>query len=434
MSALTSNLTMRDPHRRYNVLKNYFTAGFSYKEICNFVFRFHRIKITIRHLNCLLRQCNLQRRGNHSNINTVIKFIQDELKGCSSCFGYQYMLQKLRSSGLTADKETIRLILKSLDPVGVDKRKRRKLKRREYHSFDPTHIWHIDGYDKLKPFEIAIHGAIDRSSRRILWLKLSSSNNNPEVIANYYLCCVKELNVIPRVVRGDHGTETVIVSGIQRFFCRNHTDSQSKEVVKLQDIVKKDDLKYRSDRAKMLVNIHHLVFFLRDIHNGYLSLEKTDNKQSNFVNELKNFEKGTKTLEKRSFLDNLGLLFSAREKLLDNFQSRLFPMKKLDKIPTLQPTSEPAAEPATEPAAEPTPEVATEPATNPTKQKKSKLKLQQELINEIIANEKDEIFWNYFNYQNSLFLAKSLSRATQAKNVNDALVDLKNAIFPRISF
>ena len=100
-----------------------------------------------------------------------------------------------------------------------------------------------------------------------------------------------------------------------------------KEIVKLQDIVKKDDLKYRSERAKMLVNIHHLVFFLRDIHNGYLSLEKTDNKQSNFVNELKNFEKDTKTLEKRSFLNNLGLLFSAREKLLDNFQSRLFPMK-----------------------------------------------------------------------------------------------------------
>ena len=42
------------------------------------------------------------------------------------------MLQKLRSSGLTADKETVRLILKSLDFVGVDKRKTRKLTRREY--------------------------------------------------------------------------------------------------------------------------------------------------------------------------------------------------------------------------------------------------------------------------------------------------------------
>ena len=70
MSALASNLTMQDQHKRYNVLKNYFTAGFSYKEICNFLFLFYRIKITIRHLNRLLRQCNLQRRGDHSNINT----------------------------------------------------------------------------------------------------------------------------------------------------------------------------------------------------------------------------------------------------------------------------------------------------------------------------------------------------------------------------
>ena len=34
---------------------------------------------------------------------------------------------------MTADKETVRLILKSLDPVGVDKGKRWKLTRREYH-------------------------------------------------------------------------------------------------------------------------------------------------------------------------------------------------------------------------------------------------------------------------------------------------------------
>ena len=65
---------------------------------------------------------------------------------------------QLHSSGLTADKETVRLMLKSLDPVGVDKRKRRKLTRREYHSFGSNHTWHIDGYNK--PFGIAIHGVI----------------------------------------------------------------------------------------------------------------------------------------------------------------------------------------------------------------------------------------------------------------------------------
>ena len=126
-----------------------------------FLFRFQRIKITIRHSNRLLRQCNLQRRGNHSDINNVIKVIQDELKGSSLCFGYRCMVQKLHSSGLTADKETVRLILKSLDPVAVDKGNRWKLTRREYHSFGPSHTWDVDGNNKLKPFGIAIHGAID---------------------------------------------------------------------------------------------------------------------------------------------------------------------------------------------------------------------------------------------------------------------------------
>ena len=125
---------------------------------------------------------------------------------------------EVSSSGLKADKETVRLILKSLDPVGVDRRKRWKLTRRENHSFGPNHNWHIDGYNKLKLFAIAIHGAIDGYSRRILWLKLSSSNNNSKVIADYYLCCVKELNLIPCVVRADRGTEYVIACGTQRSF------------------------------------------------------------------------------------------------------------------------------------------------------------------------------------------------------------------------
>ena len=46
----------------------------------------------------------------------------------------------------------------------------------------------------------------------------------------------------------------------------------------------------------------------------------------------------------------------------------------------------------------------------------------------------DEISWNYFEQQNSLFLEKDVIRATQAKNeqlvnnVNDGLFDLRKAI------
>ena len=71
--------------------------------------------------------------------------------------------------------------------------------------------------------------------------------------------------------------------------------------------------------------------FLRHLHGGHLSIEKTDNKQINFVNALKNFDKGVKTLEKKSFLNNLGLLFSEREKVLNSFKSELLPIKNLDK-------------------------------------------------------------------------------------------------------
>ena len=71
---------------------------------------------------------------------------------------------------------------------------------------------------------------------------------------------------------------------------------------------------------------------LRDIHERHLSIEKADNKRSSLVNEFKNFHKGIRSLEKKSFLNNLGLLFGAREKVLKSFKSRLFQINNLDKF------------------------------------------------------------------------------------------------------
>ena len=53
-------------------------------------------------------------------------------------------------------------------------------------------------------------------------------------------------------------------------------------------------------------------------------------------------------------------------------------------------------------------------------------------MNEIMADEKEisnEMFWNYFKYQNQSFLAKDLIRAKQTKNeqlvnnINNGLID-----------
>ncbi len=44
---------------------------------------------------------------------------------------------------------------------GTKQRKSRRLARRLYLNMGPNYLWHTDGYDKLKPYGIAIHVCID---------------------------------------------------------------------------------------------------------------------------------------------------------------------------------------------------------------------------------------------------------------------------------
>ena len=100
------------------------------------------------------------------------------------------MHQKLRQMGVTKDQQTVRLTLKALDPEGVICRSRNRLKRRIYISKGPNYMWNIDGYDKLKTFGFAIHRCMDGYSRKIIWLKASPSNNDPQIIADIYIKCI----------------------------------------------------------------------------------------------------------------------------------------------------------------------------------------------------------------------------------------------------
>ena len=52
-------------------------------------------------------------------------------------------------------------LLSNLDPEGTAQRKTRRLSRRIYINKGPNYSWHIDGYVKIKPYGIAIHGCID---------------------------------------------------------------------------------------------------------------------------------------------------------------------------------------------------------------------------------------------------------------------------------
>jgi len=132
-------------------------------------------------------------------------FVQAQLNGSASCQGYRTMHQVLQRHGFNVNRESIRMILSTLDPEGVEARSRRRLRRRIYFSPGPNHVWHIDGYDKLKPYGFAIHGAIDGYSRKIPWLIVGKSNNDPRIIASYFLDFIKDQRITAEIIRTDRG-------------------------------------------------------------------------------------------------------------------------------------------------------------------------------------------------------------------------------------
>ena len=87
---------------------------------------------------------------------------------------------------LVVGKETVGELLKILDPEGVELRARHRLKRRQYITKGPNHLWHIDGYDKLKPFGCCIYGAIDGFSSEFYGLTLDT----PTMILPLFLSTV----------------------------------------------------------------------------------------------------------------------------------------------------------------------------------------------------------------------------------------------------
>ena len=113
-------------------------------------------------------------------------------------------------------------------------------------------------------------------------------------------------------------------------------------------------------------------------------------------------------------------LFSASVKVLNNFKSRLFPTKNLDKFQTREPEIE-----------------LTKATKTKTKRKIFSLKLREEFLNEIKNEDKNinqQIFRGYFNDQSPSFLVKDLYEVNKNKNyiivkyLNASLIDSRNTV------
>lgn len=198
------------------LIQNYFKRNFSYDHIIVFLRIHHSIYMSKRTLKRRLQQLGLKRRSYNISDNVLRSMIENELEGPAVLKGYRGMWNHLRCKyGVVVKRDTVMHLLREIDPDGTELRRARRLKRRVYTSPGPNHCWHIDGYDKLKPYGLPIHGCIDGFSRKILWLKVVKSNNNPIIPAFYFLRKVKDLCFCPQKLRTDCGTENGIMADIQ---------------------------------------------------------------------------------------------------------------------------------------------------------------------------------------------------------------------------
>ena len=214
---------------REELIQHYFHDGYKTIEIISLLLLRHGFFISIRHLQRILRRLRLRRRDKLP-LQEVVAAIQTELNGSGSMLGYRLMWRILTTKwNLCVSQHDVRQLLKVMDPVGVEARSQRRFRRRQYINKGPNYMIHVDGFDKLKPFGISVHGAIDGFSRRILWLKVGPSNKNPRYIARFYIELVQKLQGVPKIIRGDRGTENSLIRDIQIALRLQHTDTFSGE-------------------------------------------------------------------------------------------------------------------------------------------------------------------------------------------------------------
>lgn len=213
---------------REDLIRSYFDQGYSNLEIIAFLKKYHDIILCKRQLTRIMASMGIQRRGFEENLEEIVELISAELEESGSCLGYKSMWQRLRLFyGVKVKRETVAQVLREIDPDGVERRSRYRLKRRVYGVSGPNQIWHLDGWDKLAPFKLYVHGCVDGFSRKYMWLQVASTNKDPNVVSYYFLKALRKFQCIPAIVRTDKGTENPGVEALQIALRMDHDDSEA---------------------------------------------------------------------------------------------------------------------------------------------------------------------------------------------------------------
>ena len=152
--------------------------------------------------------------------------------------GYRAMHLKIKNiHGLNVPRDLVYAAMTDLDSDGLKMRQPGNKKPKEKGtsvSAGPNWVMSLDGHDKLmglqnNTFPIAIYGAIDTASRKLLWIKVWVTNRIPELVARWYFEFLYETRVMPNYIRLDKGSETGTLATMHCFLRRQHSDVETDE-------------------------------------------------------------------------------------------------------------------------------------------------------------------------------------------------------------
>ncbi len=111
-----------------DLVKSYFRLGFSNKENLCLLAHQHGVIISKRTLQRLCRKLNLFRRKNQTDIEEIASFVQSEMTTIGRLQGYRWLHLRAIRRGYVVSQETMRMVIKEIDPEGVELRRARRLR------------------------------------------------------------------------------------------------------------------------------------------------------------------------------------------------------------------------------------------------------------------------------------------------------------------
>ena len=130
------------------------------------------------------------------------------------------------------------------------------------------------------------------------------------------------------------------LANIQIYFPENILNDEAKKemdkILEIEKTVDSEKLVYKTSQYEYsFQNFLTIRSFGRDIYDGEITLKEANEDQESLVDEIKKFSTKTKPRseekkrEKEDVLKNLHNFYDGREKVLDAFASKIFPIKAL---------------------------------------------------------------------------------------------------------